>query len=103
MRVFGLEKVLILGSSGLVGRALIGELKIGFDLYGTYSSRGTTLPENKQFQLDIQQIDKLKELLRFIKPDLVNLVTTFPTLLVTIDDYCKTFIIFIYGVYKFLL
>ena len=38
------EKILILGASGLVGRALIEELKIGFDLFGTYSSSSTTPP-----------------------------------------------------------
>jgi dTDP-4-dehydrorhamnose reductase len=36
-----LQKVLILGASGLVGKALIDEFKDGFDLYGTYSSSFT--------------------------------------------------------------
>ncbi|MGM9988249.1 MAG: NAD-dependent epimerase/dehydratase family protein [Bacillaceae bacterium] len=66
-----MKKVLILGASGLVGKAIIEECKDAFDLYGTYCSSSTTLPNNKQFQLDIQQIDKGKELLRSIKPDIV--------------------------------
>ena len=66
-----MEKVFILGASGLVGSALINELKDGFELYGTYCSTVTNLPEDKQFQLDVQQIDKLKELLASIKPDMV--------------------------------
>lgn len=66
-----MERVLILGASGLVGRALLNEFKDGFDLYGTYSTSLTSLPDEKQFQLEIQQIDKLKEIIRSIKPDIV--------------------------------
>lgn len=66
-----MEKILILGASGLVGRALIDEFKEGFDLYGTYSSSFTSLPNHKQFQLEVQQIDKLREITRLIKPDIV--------------------------------
>ncbi|MGG1572461.1 sugar nucleotide-binding protein [Fictibacillus sp. NRS-1165] len=66
-----MEKVLILGASGLVGRALIDEFRDGFDLYGTYSSSLTSLPDGKQFKLEVQQIDKLRELTRSIKPDIV--------------------------------
>ncbi|WML39701.1 sugar nucleotide-binding protein [Neobacillus sp. OS1-2] len=66
-----IEKVLILGASGLVGRALIDECKDGFDLYGTYSTSFTNLPNHKQFQLEVQQIDKLREMIRSIKPDIV--------------------------------
>jgi dTDP-4-dehydrorhamnose reductase len=66
-----MEKVLILGASGLVGRALLDEFKDRFDLYGTYSSSLTSLPDEKQFQLEVQQIDKLKEIIRSIKPDIV--------------------------------
>ncbi|MBV7507852.1 sugar nucleotide-binding protein [Bacillus sp. sid0103] len=66
-----LEKVLILGASGLVGRALLDEFKDGFDLYGTYSTSLTSLPDEKQFQLEVQQIDKLKEMIQSIKPDIV--------------------------------
>jgi dTDP-4-dehydrorhamnose reductase len=66
-----MEKVLILGASGLVGRALIDKLRDGFDLYGTYSSTLANLPEDKRFQLDILQTEKLKDMIRSIKPDIV--------------------------------
>ncbi|MCD7035954.1 sugar nucleotide-binding protein [Metabacillus sp. GX 13764] len=66
-----MEKVLILGASGLVGRALLEEFKDGFDLYGTYSTSFTNLPNDKQFQLEVQQIEKLREITRSIKPDIV--------------------------------
>ncbi|MDQ1147598.1 dTDP-4-dehydrorhamnose reductase [Bacillus sp. SORGH_AS 510] len=66
-----MEKVLILGASGLVGRALINELRDSFDLYGTYSSSSLSLPGGKQFQLEVQEIDKLKEIISSINPDIV--------------------------------
>ncbi|MEH7435901.1 sugar nucleotide-binding protein [Neobacillus drentensis] len=66
-----MEKVLILGASGLVGRALIEEFRDGFDLYGTYSSTLSSLPEGKQLKLELQQTDKLREMIRSIKPDIV--------------------------------
>ncbi|WP_369680117.1 hypothetical protein [Bacillus sp. AFS018417] len=66
-----MQKILILGASGLVGRALIDEFTDEFDLYGTYFSSLTTLPNDKQFQLEVQQLDKLKEIIRTIKPNIV--------------------------------
>ncbi|OIK10599.1 dTDP-4-dehydrorhamnose reductase [Bacillus sp. MUM 116] len=66
-----MEKVLILGASGLVGRALVDELKNGFDVYGTYSSSVSNIPDGKQFQLEVKQTDKLKEVIHVMKPDIV--------------------------------
>jgi dTDP-4-dehydrorhamnose reductase len=66
-----MEKVLILGASGLVGRALIDEFKNKFDLYGTYSSTLADLPNYKQFQLEVQQVEKWKDIIRSVKPDIV--------------------------------
>ncbi|MEH7379178.1 sugar nucleotide-binding protein [Bacillus sp. JJ1533] len=67
-----MEKVLILGASGLVGRALIDEFKDEFDLYGTYSSSLlTSLSDGKQFQLEVKDINKMREIIRSIKPDIV--------------------------------
>jgi dTDP-4-dehydrorhamnose reductase len=66
-----MKKILILGASGLVGRALTDELKDEFEVYGTYSSTLTSLPDGKQFKLDIQEINKLKEITRSMKPDYV--------------------------------
>ncbi|MDF2856838.1 MAG: dTDP-4-dehydrorhamnose reductase [Neobacillus sp.] len=67
-----MEKVLILGASGLVGRALINELKADFDLYGTFSSSPlTSLSEGKSFRLEVQQIEIMRQLIGSIKPDIV--------------------------------
>jgi dTDP-4-dehydrorhamnose reductase len=65
-----MQKVLILGASGLVGKALIEEMKDVFELYGTYcSSSAINLPKDKQFKLDVHETARLKELMRFINPD----------------------------------
>ncbi|QSO54214.1 sugar nucleotide-binding protein [Alicyclobacillus curvatus] len=66
-----MQKVLILGASGLVGRALTDELKAGFDVFGTYHSTSTKLPSDKQFQVGIQDINQLNEITRSINPDIV--------------------------------
>ncbi|MEH7356791.1 sugar nucleotide-binding protein [Neobacillus drentensis] len=66
-----MQKILILGASGLVGKALIDEFTNEFDLYGTYFSSSTSLPDDKQFQLEVKQIDNLKEIISTIKPDIV--------------------------------
>ncbi|WHY78634.1 sugar nucleotide-binding protein [Neobacillus sp. WH10] len=66
-----MQKILILGASGLVGKALIDEFTNEFALYGTYFSSLTSLPNDKQFQLEVKQIDKLKEIISTIKPDIV--------------------------------
>ncbi|SDN72590.1 sugar nucleotide-binding protein [Bacillus sp. OK048] len=65
-------KILILGGSGLVGRALINELNEGHDVYGTFASSViTSLPGDKQFQLEVQEIGKLVEIVSLIQPDIV--------------------------------
>lgn len=52
-----MQRVLILGASGLVGRALIEEMEGVFELYGTYcSSSVTNLPKDQQFKLDVYEI-----------------------------------------------
>ena len=66
-----MKKLLILGASGLIGKALIEECKDDFDVYGTYFSTTSKLPDDKQYQLELQQLDKLKEIVRSIKPDII--------------------------------
>ena len=66
-----MKKLLILGASGLVGEAIINEFKNEFDLYGTYVSSLASLPKDRQFKLDVQQTDRLKEIVSSIKPHIV--------------------------------
>jgi dTDP-4-dehydrorhamnose reductase len=66
-----MKKVLILGASGLVGRAIIEEFKEVYDLYGTCASTQTKLPPDKQIQLEVHQTHEMRDIMRSIKPDIV--------------------------------
>ncbi len=66
-----MKKLLIIGASGLVGKALALQCKDEFDIYGTYYTSSTNLSEDKQFQLDIQNVDQFKTILYDVEPDLV--------------------------------
>lgn len=66
-----MKKLLILGASGLVGKALAEECKDGFEVYGTSSSSALNLPEANQYRLQLNEIDKMKDLVETIKPDAV--------------------------------
>jgi len=66
-----MQRLLILGASGLVGRALIQECKDAFDIYGTYFSQTIDISSDKQFRLGIEREEKLKEILNEVKPDLI--------------------------------
>lgn len=64
-----MKKVLILGASGLVGKALINEFKNDYDVYGTYFSSLPALPDDNRFKLDVKDPNTLKEILQSVKPD----------------------------------
>ncbi|MGM0842726.1 MAG: sugar nucleotide-binding protein [Bacillota bacterium] len=64
-----MRRLLVLGASGLVGNALVEECKDSFDVYGTYATRPGNLPEEKQFQLEISDMEKMKEIIHSIKPN----------------------------------
>ncbi|WP_108670327.1 sugar nucleotide-binding protein [Peribacillus acanthi] len=66
-----MKKVLVLGASGLVGKAFINECNGVFDLYGTFFSKVLPLPDDKQFQLEVKETEKIKELIQNIRPDYV--------------------------------
>ncbi|MYL63443.1 sugar nucleotide-binding protein [Bacillus hwajinpoensis] len=66
-----MKKLLIIGASGLIGKAIIDECKNDFEVYGTYHSNKTGLSTDKQFQLGLQQHDKLKEIIRLVQPDII--------------------------------
>ena len=66
-----LKKLLIIGASGLVGKALALKCKNEFDIYGTYYTSSTNLGEDKQFQLDIKDAEQLKSILNHVDPHIV--------------------------------
>lgn len=49
-----MKELLIIGASGLVGKALAKKCENDFDVYGTYFTSATNLTDNKQFQMNIQ-------------------------------------------------
>ncbi|MFJ8099973.1 sugar nucleotide-binding protein [Lysinibacillus sp. NPDC096212] len=66
-----MKKLLIIGASGLVGKALAKKCENDFEVYGTYFTSATNLPDNKQFQMNIQDGKVLKRILNTIEPDIV--------------------------------
>jgi len=68
-----MNKVLILGGSGLVGTAAIDELsKYGnYDVYSTYLHNPTLLNQDRNFKLDIKEPDCLDRILSISKPNIV--------------------------------
>ncbi|MGB6409451.1 MAG: sugar nucleotide-binding protein [Planococcus donghaensis] len=66
-----MRKLLILGASGLVGRALVEECKESFEIFGTYSTSPIDLSKNHQFQLNVSELEQLKNIIRKVNPDAV--------------------------------
>ena len=66
-----MKRLLIIGASGIIGKAIIDEFKNDFEVYGTFYSNRTELPSKREFQLGLQQHDKLKEIIRSVQPDIV--------------------------------
>ncbi|BEP29596.1 sugar nucleotide-binding protein [Helicovermis profundi] len=64
-----MKRMLILGSTGLVGNALCNEFKNDYYVYGTYKS-GKINDDNK-YKVDLKDSEGLKELLNEIKPDII--------------------------------
>jgi dTDP-4-dehydrorhamnose reductase len=68
------KKVLITGSNGLLGQAMVKIFRddyyvIGCDLTG--ESFNTNFPENEYHQLDLTQRDRVQKLLSIIKPEIL--------------------------------
>lgn len=66
-----MKKLLIIGASGLVGKALVEECRDSYDVYGTYATRPLTLPGDKQFQLEISDLNKMREMMQTLRPDCI--------------------------------
>jgi dTDP-4-dehydrorhamnose reductase len=68
-----MHKVLVLGGSGLVGRAIINEMNKckSFQIYATYFENPVTLYGNKGLKLNIQDEDNINNILDILKPQSV--------------------------------
>jgi dTDP-4-dehydrorhamnose reductase len=79
-----LDKLLIIGSSGLVGSKIAAlSSKHGFEAYNTTHSRKTSLP--RALQMDIRDHDATMRLVRQLQPSVI-----INTAAVTNVDYCET-------------
>lgn len=66
-----MKKILILGASGLVGKAVAKECSNDFDVFGTYNSSATNLTVDKQFHLNMQDDNAIHEILNTVQPDII--------------------------------
>ncbi|WP_026884930.1 sugar nucleotide-binding protein [Clostridium akagii] len=66
-----MDKILVLGGSGLVGKALINELENDYDVYGTYHSEYNNKNANNLFKLDIDNLNDIKEIIKTVKPNII--------------------------------
>ena len=68
-----MHKVLVLGGSGLVGKAIIAELNKckEFETYATYFQIPIPLNQNRIVKLDIEGVDNINSILNTIEPDII--------------------------------
>ena len=64
-------KLLILGASGLVGKALIKEFSPNYDVYGTYNQTNLDLKNDNHLQWDINDSEKILTWIDRICPDVI--------------------------------
>lgn len=68
-----MKKVLVLGGSGLVGKAVINEISKNpeFQVYGTYYKNRAGLYPNRSFAMDIEIPSNINRSLDIVKPDII--------------------------------
>ena len=65
-----MKRILIVGGSGFIGRALYKELHPYFDVYATYCTQERYAKNKRYFEYDFRE-DSPTELLKYIKPDVI--------------------------------
>lgn len=71
-----LEKILILGASGLVGKALCNELKDSYKVYGTYNKNKVYIDHVEMIKFEIKNPDKVLNILNSHKPNKIIISLT---------------------------
>lgn len=68
-----MQKVLILGGSGLIGRAIINEMNKykEFQHYTTYFENQILLNEQRSFKMNINNLDDINNILNTLKPHII--------------------------------
>jgi len=64
-------KILVLGASGLVGKALLTELSSSFDVYGTYHQTKLSLKNDRQLQWNITDSNRILNWIDEINPQII--------------------------------
>lgn len=65
------QKTLIIGGSGLVGRALIKRIKDIAKVYATYNTNRINLEGAKFYQLDVRDANQVNDLVKEIQPEIL--------------------------------
>ncbi len=79
-----MEKILIIGVSGLTGYKIAKAANLKYDVYGTYNDRQVKLPNCIINKLDLTNQTELKKLFSDVKPDIVINTTALHNV-----DYCE--------------
>ncbi|MDF2880502.1 MAG: dTDP-4-dehydrorhamnose reductase [Clostridiaceae bacterium] len=68
-----MKKILILGGSGLLGKAIINEMNKHnkFQYYITYFKNPISLNEDRSYKMNIEDIENVNSLLNTLKPDII--------------------------------
>jgi len=66
-----MDKILVLGISGLVGKAVAKEFSRNSLVYGTYHKKEISLPVEEQYQWDITDRNRLKEIVETVSPTVI--------------------------------
>jgi len=66
-----MEKILVLGISGLVGKAVAKEFSRNSLVYGTYHKNEISLPIQGQFRWDISDRNQFKEIVETVSPTVI--------------------------------
>jgi len=64
-------KILILGASGLVGKALTKELSSTYEVYGTYNQTKLEIADSFQLQWNIDEYKKISDWIEKINPNII--------------------------------
>lgn len=66
-----MKKILVLGASGFIGKAICKELKNEYEVYGTYYSNKAGIEGMIAIKLDISKDDQIMHVLETVEPDIV--------------------------------
>ena len=68
-----MHNVLVLGGSGLIGKAIISEMNKNkeFQIYGTYFENPLQLNQGRNFKLNIEDSANISSILKTVRPHIV--------------------------------